>query len=235
MRIIEEPGRVMAQKQLRRFPQEHHPFSLLTLIQSPKPPGLLKREDGVKGEQVNSEGKESSNSNSREEEEEVRLMNRQQQLVRREPESAAGFLLGEQQQQQSSFSSRAAHCQTVAADLSLHSSTSSYPPPSSASYPTTSVSSSFPPSSEPPPLFYPLLPARTPLTHNLAGYDFFQHQQQGGPAEFSSEGLPPPAPQPFTDYQEYYDRLLLLLYYSILSHHAHVNIYLYLTYVCTYT
>jgi len=136
-------------------------------------------------------------------------MNRQQQLVRREPESAAGFLLGEQQQQQqSSFSSRAAHCQTVAADLSLHSSTSSYPPPaSSASYPTTSVSSSFPPSSEPPPLFYPLLPARTPLTHNLAGYDFFQHQQQGGPAEFSSEGLPPPAPQPFTDYQEYYDRL----------------------------
>ena len=213
VRIIEEPGRVMAQKQLRRFPQEHHPFSLLTLIQSPKLPGLLRREEGAKVELGNSETKEtsSSSSNREEEEEEVRLMNRQQQLVRREPESAA-FLLGEQQQQQSSFSSRAAHCQTVAADLSLHSSTSSYPgpPPSSASYPTTSAASSFPPTSEPPPLFYPLLPARTPLTHNLAGYDFYQ--QQGGP-EFASEGLPPPAPQPFSDYQEYYDRLLLLLYF----------------------
>ena len=31
-----------------------------------------------------------------------------------------------------------------------------------------------PAGSEPPPLFYPLLPARPTLTHNLAGYDFFQ-------------------------------------------------------------
>ena len=192
----------MAQKQARRFPQEHHPFSLLTLIQSPKPPGLVRREEGLKGEQGNSEEKETSSN--REEEEEVRLMNRQQQLVRREPESA-GFLLGEQQQQ-NSFSSRATHCQTVAADLSLHSSTSSYQggvPPTSTSFPSTSASS-FPPTSEPPPLFYPLLPARTPLTHNLAGYDFYQQ----GAGEFASEGLPPPAPQPFSDYQEYYDRWL---------------------------
>ena len=134
-------------------------------------------------------------------------MRRQQQLVRRDPESAAGFLLGDHQQQhqqQNSFSSRAAaaHCQTVAADLSLHSSTSTYPP-TSASYPTSS-SSSFPPTSEPPPLFYPLLPARTPLTHSLAGYDFYQQ----GAAEFSSEALAPPPPQPFSDYQEYYDRWL---------------------------
>ena len=140
-------------------------------------------------------------------------MSRQQQLVRREPESAAGFLLGDQQQeqQQNSFSSRGgAHCQTVAADLSLHSSTSTYPgapppppPPTSSSYPTTSASS-FPPTSEPPPLFYPLLPARTPLAHNLAGYDFYQ---QAAP-EFASEPLAPPPPQPFSDYQEYYDRWL---------------------------
>ena len=31
-----------------------------------------------------------------------------------------------------------------------------------------------PAGSDPPPLFYPLLPARPTLTHNLAGYDFFQ-------------------------------------------------------------
>ena len=152
-------------------------------------------------------------------------MSRQQQLVRRDPESAAGFLLGDQQQeqQQNSFSSRGgAHCQTVAADLSLHSSTSTYPgappppPPTSSTYPTTSAST-FPPTSEPPPLFYPLLPARTPLTHSLASYDFYQQ----GAGEFSSEALAPPPPQPFSDYQEYYDRWLFCKTMQILTLTTH--------------
>ena len=187
----------MAQKQLRRFPPEHHPFSLLTLIQSP--PGLVRREEWGKGGQGSSEARE----NKKEEERAAGLMNKQQQLVRREVEPS-GLLLGDPQQQ-NSFSSRGAdptHCQTVAADLSLHS--SSFPPPTtSASYPVTSASS-FPPTTEPPPLFYPLLPARAPLTHNLVGYDFYQQ----GAAEFASESLPPPASQPFSDFQEYYDRFL---------------------------
>ena len=65
-----DPGREMAQKQLRRFPQEHHPFSLLTLIQSPKPPGLVRREEGGKVEQGNNNESKETNSSSREEEEE---------------------------------------------------------------------------------------------------------------------------------------------------------------------
>ena len=201
----------MAQKQLRRFPPEHHPFSLLTLIQSP--PGLVRREEWGKGGQGSSEARE----NKKEEERAAGLMNKQQQqLVRREVEPS-GLLLGDPQQQ-NSFSSRGAdptHCQTVAADLSLHS--SSFPPPTtSASYPVTSASS-FPPTTEPPPLFYPLLPARAPLTHNLVGYDFYQQ----GAAEFASESLPPPASQPFSDFQEYYDRFLFFfkraLYVTIIS------------------
>jgi hypothetical protein len=74
------------------------------------------------------------------------------------------------------------HCQTVAADLSLHSST-------------------FPPA-EPPNLFYPtsLLAPRPPPP--LPAYDFYP---PGYPAE---AGLAPPQPaQHFPDYHDYYDRL----------------------------